>query len=70
MAAKPVRFHEQADTEYDDALDWYLARSPQAAAEFAEELTRPSSSFQAHPIVGHAIALVLADFSSIVFRLL
>ena len=40
MAAKPVCFHEQADTEYNDALDWYLARSPQAAAEFAEELTR------------------------------
>lgn len=40
MAAKPVRFHEQADAEYEDALDWYLGRSPQAAAEFAEELTR------------------------------
>ena len=40
MAAKPVRFHEQADAEYEDALDWYLARSPQAATEFAEELTR------------------------------
>lgn len=69
MAAKPVRFHEQADAEYEDALDWYLARSPQAAAEFAEELTRAVAS-QAHPIVGRAIALVLADFSSIVFRLL
>jgi len=51
-------------------LDWYFARSPQAAAEFAEELTRAVELIQAHPIVGHAIALVLADFSSIVFRLL
>jgi plasmid stabilization system protein ParE len=34
MAAKPVRFHEDADAEYEDAFDWYLARSPHAAAEF------------------------------------
>ena len=40
MAAKPVCFHEHGDAEYQDALDWYLARSPQAATEFAEELTR------------------------------
>ncbi len=40
MAAKPVRFHEDADAEYEDAFDWYLARSPHAAAEFAAELSR------------------------------
>jgi hypothetical protein len=28
MAAKPVRFHEDADAEYENAFDWYLARSP------------------------------------------
>ena len=66
MAAKPVRFHEQADAEYEDALDWYLARSPQAAAEFAEELTRAVELIAGAPHRGHAIALVLADFCSIV----
>jgi plasmid stabilization system protein ParE len=40
MAAKPVRFHEDADAEYENAFDWYLARSPHAAAEFAAELSR------------------------------
>jgi plasmid stabilization system protein ParE len=40
MAAKPVRFHEDADAEYEDAFDWYLARSPHAAGEFAAELSR------------------------------
>src|SRR6516225_4738446 len=40
MAAKPVRFHEDADAECEDAFDWYLARSPHAAAEFAAELSR------------------------------
>jgi len=40
MAAKPVRFHEDADAEYENAFDWYLARSPRAAAEFAAELSR------------------------------
>ncbi len=52
MAAKPVRFHEQADTEYDDALDWYFARSPQAAAEFAEELTRAVEFISGTPSLG------------------
>ena len=31
---KPVRLHEDVDAEYEDAFDWYLARSPHAAAEF------------------------------------
>ena len=40
MAAKPVYFHEHADAEYEQALDWYLARSPHAASGFADELSR------------------------------
>ena len=40
MAAKPVYFHEHADAEYEQALDWYLARSPHAASDFADELSR------------------------------
>jgi len=35
MIAKPVRLHEDVDAEYEDAFDWYLARSPHAAAGFA-----------------------------------
>ena len=40
MAAKPVDFHEDADAEYDQTLDWYLERSKRAALDFAEELNR------------------------------
>jgi len=40
MAVKPVLFHEDADAEYQEAVDWYVVRSPHAASEFAEELSR------------------------------
>jgi plasmid stabilization system protein ParE len=40
MAVKRVLFHEDADAEYQEAIDWYVVRSPHAAAEFAEELSR------------------------------
>jgi toxin ParE1/3/4 len=40
MAGKPVRFHEDAEAEYEAAFDWYLARSVRAAADFAKELGR------------------------------
>ena len=40
MASKKVEFHEEASLEYEAAFEWYFARSEQAAARFADELSR------------------------------
>jgi toxin ParE1/3/4 len=38
MAAKTVKFHEQAEEEAIAAFDWYLDRSEAAASKFLTEL--------------------------------
>lgn len=35
-----VRFHPEAQAEYQDALAWYQARSPQSADRFEAEMER------------------------------
>jgi plasmid stabilization system protein ParE len=35
-----ILFHPEAQAEYDAALGWYQARSPQAAARFEAEVER------------------------------
>jgi len=44
-----IRFHPEAQAEYQEALAWYHARSPQAAARFEAELERVIGSIAAHP---------------------
>jgi plasmid stabilization system protein ParE len=68
MAAKAVRFHEDADAEYEDAFDWYLARSPHAAAEFAAELSRAVELIDKLHVVGHLVSVTPADFYLAAFR--
>src|SRR5271157_2844424 len=40
MAAKSVEFLEEASAEYEEALDWYLARSESSASKFPSELAQ------------------------------
>jgi plasmid stabilization system protein ParE len=40
MAGKPVILHPEAEREYLTSLEWYLQRSPTAAANFADEIER------------------------------
>ena len=35
-----IRFHPEAQEEYEAALAWYQARNPQAAARFEAEMER------------------------------
>jgi plasmid stabilization system protein ParE len=49
MASKPFVFHKAAAAEYEAALDWYLKRSPSAAANFAREVNLAITSIAAAP---------------------
>jgi len=40
MPTKAVRFHQEANAEYDAAFDWYLERNPRAALRFDAEVDR------------------------------
>jgi plasmid stabilization system protein ParE len=40
MVAKPVEFLVEASAEYEEALDWYFARSEASASKFASELAQ------------------------------
>jgi plasmid stabilization system protein ParE len=44
MASKKIEFHEDAVTEYEAALDWYIARSHLAAQKFSAELSQAIES--------------------------
>ena len=46
-----IRFHPEAQAEYRDALAWYQARSPQAAARFEAEVEHVLESIAASPIL-------------------
>jgi plasmid stabilization system protein ParE len=47
--AKELEFHPQAALELEAATDWYLERSPRAAKQFIEELTRAIDSIVEAP---------------------
>ena len=40
MAAKSVEFLDEASAEYEEAFDWYFARSEAGASNFANELAQ------------------------------
>ena len=44
-----IRFHPEAQGDYQDALAWYQARSPQAATRFEAELERVLEAVAANP---------------------
>jgi plasmid stabilization system protein ParE len=44
-----IQFHPEAQDEYQVALIWYQARSPQAAARFEAEVERVLGSVAANP---------------------
>jgi plasmid stabilization system protein ParE len=44
-----IRFHPEAQAEYQVALAWYQARSPQAAARFEAETERVLGLVAANP---------------------
>ncbi|MEW4568585.1 type II toxin-antitoxin system RelE/ParE family toxin [Tautonia sp. JC769] len=44
-----VRFHPEAQAEYQDALAWYQVRSRQAAERFEAETDRVLDLIQANP---------------------
>jgi plasmid stabilization system protein ParE len=49
MASKEVEFHEAASEEFEAAFDWYLERSPGAAARLARELSQAIASIAKAP---------------------
>jgi plasmid stabilization system protein ParE len=72
MASKPLIFHEAALAEYEAALDWYLKRSPSAAANFANEVNFAIASIaaapQRWPTGNHGVRkFVLVRFPFVVF---
>lgn len=44
-----VSIHPAAEAEYEQALGWYLDRSPQAAARFEAAFDEAIGEIQAHP---------------------
>jgi plasmid stabilization system protein ParE len=44
-----IRFHPEAQAEYQTALGWYQARSPQAATRFEAEVERVLGLVAANP---------------------
>ena len=44
-----IRFHPEARIEYQDALAWYQARSPQASQRFEAEMDRVLQAVAASP---------------------
>ncbi|MGC1273189.1 MAG: type II toxin-antitoxin system RelE/ParE family toxin [Planctomycetaceae bacterium] len=44
-----VLFHPEAQTEYDEALAWYLSRSPNAANRFETEVDSVIALMGANP---------------------
>jgi plasmid stabilization system protein ParE len=44
-----VRFHPGARAEYEEALAWYAARSPRAAARFEAEVERMLGLIESNP---------------------
>ena len=48
---KRVRSHPAAMAEFEAAFDWYLDRSPAAAAEFAAEMTRAIARIARAPLL-------------------
>ena len=49
MASKRIVFHKAAVAEYEAALNWYLERSPFAAANFANEVNLAIDRIAAAP---------------------
>lgn len=44
-----VTIHPAAEAEYEDALGWYLDRSPQAANRFEAEFGEAIEAIRTHP---------------------
>jgi plasmid stabilization system protein ParE len=44
-----VAIHPAAEAEYEQALQWYLARSPQAAGRFETAFDEAIESIGSHP---------------------
>jgi plasmid stabilization system protein ParE len=49
VAARSLKFHEEAAAEYDSAFDWYLERNPDAALKFDAEVGDALSQILRHP---------------------
>ena len=49
MASNPLELHPQAEEEYLTSLDWYVERSPLAAANFQKAFERAIEKIQAAP---------------------
>ena len=46
-----VSLHPEAEAEYEQALGWYLARSPQATDRFEAAFDEAVESIQSHPLM-------------------
>jgi len=49
MAAREIKFHDEAAAEYDAAFDWYVERSPDAAGRFDAEVDRALQQILQNP---------------------
>jgi toxin ParE1/3/4 len=61
----PVVLRAEAETEFDEAFDWYEGRRPGLGVAFAGEVQRVFDIISANPLI-HAI--VLADIRKAVVR--
>ncbi len=46
-----VAIHPAAEAEYEQALGWYLDRSPQAAVRFEAAFAEAIEAIQSHPLM-------------------
>ena len=49
MGAKEIDYHTEATADVKNAVDWYLERSPKAAADFIQELERATETIREAP---------------------
>lgn len=69
-----VKFHPEAEAEYDEARDWYEARSHQAAERFVTETDRVVKSIATAPGIfpmtrkGYRLALLHRFPYSLIYK--
>lgn len=55
MSPLPVRFHPEARTEFDEAINWYAARGTDLAEDFVAKVDVVLERIARHPMMHAAV---------------